>query len=381
MLYLIIIFRAIINVAFRVNSPYILWLAVALYRYICKRMNIENNAHACTSERNIRRFFFTFAYTLITFFTPFRRLMPNASLPLISVVLAAYNGARFIEQQVHSILEQDHRQLELIIVDDASSDDTTKRLEQMASQDARIKLHLNEQNVGYIRTFEKGLALAQGDYIALSDQDDVWAPHKLSTLLAQITHYPIIFSDSQLIDDKNQHLPKKLSDIKQLSDVPSCLCYAIGGSAPGHAMLIRKDIIQHCFPFPTILPHDYWLAFVATWYGTIKYIPATLNFYRQHAHNVFGAGQRKKKPSKPNRQQLLQHRHERLTLLAGSCPDHLPEKNILQALAKTYQSYSLEHNLKRMRLFFQYQESILLFKKRSAFRKWLFCLKTFFVAP
>src|SRR6476661_6415310 len=104
----------------------------------------------------------------------------NLNNPLVSVVLATYNGELFIEEQIKSILQQTYSPIELIIVDDASTDNTISIIQQFEASHSCIRLFTSERNVGYIKNFEKGMLLASGEYIALSDQDDIWEAAKLS---------------------------------------------------------------------------------------------------------------------------------------------------------------------------------------------------------
>ena len=100
---------------------------------------------------------------------------------MISVCLATYNGARFVEKQLQSILVQLAPEDELIVCDDGSSDDTCNVIRRLA--DARIALHAYSQNVGHVRNFERAISAAKGDFIFLSDQDDVWVPGKIRAML------------------------------------------------------------------------------------------------------------------------------------------------------------------------------------------------------
>ena len=105
---------------------------------------------------------------------------------LISVVLATYNGEKYIEEQINSILQQTYSPLEVIIVDDASTDNTVSILRQFETSHSCIKVFTSEVNAGYIKNFEKGMLLARGEYIALSDQDDIWEEEKLCRLMEEI---------------------------------------------------------------------------------------------------------------------------------------------------------------------------------------------------
>lgn len=308
----------------------------------------------------------------------------NSANPLVSVVMATYNGERFIGEQLESILTQTYTNLEVVIVDDGSTDQSYTILETYAAKDTRIRLFRNEYNLGYVKNFERGLSLAKGEFIAPSDQDDLWLPHKIQFLLERIGDSAIIYANSSLIDEHGNRMGKKLSDVKRLTTFNDCLNYTIGNSAPGHGMLIRKEIVTACFPLPTMIPHDYWLGFIATFYSELTYVDEVLVLYRQHGANVFGAAKVKSEnPDKPVRKQKTTTENialarERMKLMYEKCPDDLVEqKQVFKNLCEAYSSFSLVNNWKRMLLFFKYNKRMLAFKQRSLLRRWLFCLKMF----
>jgi glycosyltransferase involved in cell wall biosynthesis len=304
--------------------------------------------------------------------------------PLVSVVMATYNGERFIPKQLESILSQTYQHLEVIIVDDGSTDRSYSILEDYAAKDQRIRLYKNEKNLGYVKNFERGLSLAKGDYIAPSDQDDVWLSHKIQFLLDRIGTSAVIYANSALIDEDGELMGKKLSDVKRLATFNDCLNYTIGNSAPGHGMLLKKEIVTASFPLPTMIPHDYWLGFVATFYSELTYVDEVLVLYRQHGANVFGAAKVKSDISvKPARKQKtnsknIQLARERMRLMYEKCPaDLIEQKKVFQDLCNAYSGFSLLNNWNRMIIFFRYNERMLAFKQRSLIRRWLFCLKMF----
>lgn len=102
--------------------------------------------------------------------------------PFVSVVIPAYNAARFIQRTLDSVLNQTHRDLEIIVVDDGSSDDTAERVEQAARQDARLRL-VRQPNGGVSRARNTGIALSQGAFVAPLDADDLWHPTKIEKQL------------------------------------------------------------------------------------------------------------------------------------------------------------------------------------------------------
>lgn len=101
--------------------------------------------------------------------------------PKISVVLSSFNGAQFIEAQIISIIEQTLKPDEIIVCDDGSTDDTIDLLKKFEASN-QIKLVLNKSNLGILANFKLGASLANpNNYIAFSDQDDIWLPIKLAT--------------------------------------------------------------------------------------------------------------------------------------------------------------------------------------------------------
>jgi glycosyltransferase involved in cell wall biosynthesis len=301
----------------------------------------------------------------------------DAGYPLVSVVLAAYNGAEFISAQLDSILSQSYPRTEVIVIDDCSTDDTWSILQSYASRHSNFRAIRNEKNLGYVKNFEKGMLLAGGEFICPSDQDDVWLPEKISVLMRERGDHPIVYSDSALIDDSGKRLGKKLSEIKRLTGFDDPLNYVVGGSAPGHAMLVTKEVARAAAPLPEMIPHDYWLAFVATFFGSLKFIDLPLVYYRQHNSNVFGAvkNAENKKKKKPSSQQKKKYARERMRLMYEKCPADLPQKKIFYQLHNSYEHPSLKNNVLRMRIFLKYRDKILAFKHRSAFRKLLYSLK------
>src|SRR5690606_8533255 len=110
---------------------------------------------------------------------------------LISVALCTYNGDRFLEEQLDSIVLQDYPFLEIVISDDCSGDRTWEILENYQERfPEQIRLYRNEQNMGYNRNFEIALSHCKGDYIAIADQDDIWLKDKLSSQVKALEEAP-----------------------------------------------------------------------------------------------------------------------------------------------------------------------------------------------
>ena len=200
---------------------------------------------------------------------------------LISIVLCSYNGERFIKEQIDSLLHQTYPNLEIIISDDASTDGTRKILEEYKN-DKRIKLFLQAGNLGPSKNFEFALQQAKGEYIAFSDQDDIWLPGKIEKLYSVIGDKLLAYSDSELIREDGKPLHKYLSDLRKMYSGNETYGFIFSNVVWGHTMMINKKLLTEVLPIPRDTPHDIWFAFKAASVSGIKFLPASLALYRQH---------------------------------------------------------------------------------------------------
>lgn len=212
---------------------------------------------------------------------------------MISVAMTTYNGARYLKEQLDSILTQTEEDFELIICDDCSSDDTIKILSEYAKNDSRIHFFKNEENLGFTKNFEKVISKCNGNYIALSDQDDIWLPNHLSILLnfLKAGDYSLVGGNALLVDSdnndfgckfiNNSNLPEKREDFEKM------ILYR--NVFQGAALLFDKEILKKALPFPDNMKyHDWWLALIASEIKGIGYIDEPVLRYRQHGNNVTG---------------------------------------------------------------------------------------------
>jgi len=123
--------------------------------------------------------------------------------PLVSIALCTYNGDTYISSQLDTIINQTYGNIEIIVVDDGSTDNTLPILKHY-EETGKIKLYRNNTNLGFIKNFEKAISLCTGDYIALSDQDDLWELNKIELLVNTIGENMLIFSDSEFIGRENR---------------------------------------------------------------------------------------------------------------------------------------------------------------------------------
>ncbi|MEQ1837113.1 MAG: glycosyltransferase family 2 protein [Candidatus Nitrotoga sp.] len=216
---------------------------------------------------------------------------------LISIVMATYNGEKYLRQQLDSILAQTYQHFELIAVDDASTDRTLSILNQYAALDNRIHVFPAENNLGFVANFERGLRLARGEFIALSDQDDVFHKDKIEILLTVLRDQPnrdLVVSDLSLIDQDGNEIAPSMWLYQRLNPKQGKPFRRLLRSnfATGCAMMLRRGLLNIALPFPPdCLVHDWWLAVVSasSKAGGICLVSEQLTAYRQHGSNVIGA--------------------------------------------------------------------------------------------
>ena len=166
----------------------------------------------------------------------------SRNIPEISILMPVYNGEAFVSEAVRSILDQTFRNVELITVDDASTDGSLKILEDHSKKDARIKLVKNKENIGLTRSLIRAAAIAEGRYIARQDADDISLPQRLERQLGFLEHNPSYgaVGTSALVIDKNgdvirnANVPTTWFMTRQILRFGNCFVHG--------SMMIRKDI-------------------------------------------------------------------------------------------------------------------------------------------
>lgn len=213
----------------------------------------------------------------------------------ISVAMATYNGEAYIEQQLKSILPQLGVHDEIILVDDHSVDSTLDIVGQI--NDARIKVHRNEANMGVRRSFEKAIGLTGGQIIFLSDQDDVWHPEKVARFAEAFGRSPqvtLVLSDAAVVDKHGNVLVSSFFG-QRGAFVPGVVANLIKNKYLGCVMAFRRSLVTRILPFPASIPqHDMWIGLVNGIYGEACYLGAPLVEYRRHDSNASQASSNKR---------------------------------------------------------------------------------------
>ena len=204
----------------------------------------------------------------------------------MSVCVASYNGAMYIEKQLHSILDQLQSNDQVIIVDDCSFDDTVNIIESF--KDSRIKLFKNTKNIGVVGTFNKALKNANGDIIFLSDQDDEWLDNKVSFIknffisndIDMVVHDAKIMQGGTIVTN---------SLFGQIGSSSGLFKNIYSNSYTGCCMAFRRIILRKILPIPNKkgIFHDAWIGILAKFYKfKVIFIATPLIVYNRHETNV-----------------------------------------------------------------------------------------------
>lgn len=207
--------------------------------------------------------------------------------------MAAYNGARYIEEQLRSILSELEPGDEVVVVDDASTDDTATVVEALG--DPRVRLHRETRNEGYVRTFEKAMTRATGDVLMLADQDDLWVEGRRLALLVAAAKSGVAASNLVLLGTGESLRSPVTRRVWRLHSAESRHALRnewriLAGVIPyfGCAMAVRRDVLDLVLPFPPFLTesHDLWIATVANNARAMTHVDAVTVKRRLHNENA-----------------------------------------------------------------------------------------------
>ena len=137
----------------------------------------------------------------------------------IDILLATYNGEKYLEEQLNSILNQTYSNIRILISDDCSKDKTRKILEKYAQKDNRIQLYFQEKNLGYVKNFEFLLRQVENDIYMLSDQDDVWQETKVEHTYKKLieSNADLVFTDLEVVDENLKTIYPSFNDYMKLT--------------------------------------------------------------------------------------------------------------------------------------------------------------------
>lgn len=199
-----------------------------------------------------------------------------------SVCIATYNGEKYIEQQVYSILRQISLEDEVIISDDNSTDNTLFIIRNI--NDKRVTIISNDSNRhGAIGNFQNALCYVRGEYIFLSDQDDVWFENKYSKMLESLKNYDLVHCNSTVVDDSMNVLETSFYNV--LHNGVGIIKNIKRSTYFGSHMAFNSRLLKYVLPFPDTeeIGHDLWIGLVAEMIGKVKFLDDRLMYYRRHS--------------------------------------------------------------------------------------------------
>jgi len=214
-------------------------------------------------------------------------------LKTISIAMATYNGAKFIQEQLDSLARQTYLPYELVVTDDGSTDNTIAIITEFAAKSPfPVRVVINENNLGWRANFIKAASLCHGDYIAFCDQDDLWFPEKLKTCIDKfvITDVLLVYHNASVVD-------KNLQPIGEMQHSATSRDFNYPQSIEpwknvyGYTLVFNRVLLEFgeyfnlsvdFFNYHERVAHDQWYFFLASCLGNIYYLAQPLVLYRRH---------------------------------------------------------------------------------------------------
>ncbi len=214
----------------------------------------------------------------------------------VSIIILTYNGEKYIKSTIDSCLNQTYKNVEVIIIDDYSTDNTVNILKSYAE---KIKLYLNEENQGISKNVNQGVSLSNGEYFILLGHDDLLASNHIEVMINEFDANDIvsIHCNSILIDPFGKELKLARNDKKQIQKTNNCLFeLSLDNFISSCGMIHRKDIFEKVNGWDgTYKFYGEWLYYIKSLeYGKIKYTDKTKAFYRRHETNITNSFKNKK---------------------------------------------------------------------------------------
>lgn len=214
--------------------------------------------------------------------------------PLVSILLAVYKpNENWLIEQLISLNKQNYGNLNLYVYDDCPEHPANIELFDKYITNFEYKIIRGEVNKGSNKAFEELTKIADGDFFAYCDQDDIWEANKISLMMDEFTEdVTLVCCDLSIIDEHSNKTHESLCDIRKRIVYKSGYGLAkdllISNFVTGCAMIVKKEVALKSIPFLDELLHDQWIAIIAALDGKIKFVDKSLVKYRQHGNNQTG---------------------------------------------------------------------------------------------
>lgn len=215
----------------------------------------------------------------------------------VSVALCTHRGERFVEQQLASILAQTRPVDEIVVGDDASTDATIAIVERIARETSvPFVVARHDPPLGLVANFSDAIVRTTGDVVMLCDQDDVWHPDRVATLLAALDGVDLVHSDARLVDGDGADLGTTLLDAlgasawerERMRDGGALDALLRRNLVTGATVMVRRDAAVAALPVPEAWIHDEWIAMTCALGGGVRLLEEPTIDYRQHGANQIG---------------------------------------------------------------------------------------------
>ena len=294
--------------------------------------------------------------------------------PKIEILMATYNGEKYIREQIDSIINQTYKNWILLVRDDNSKDNTVSIIEEYEKKDSRIRLLRDKKgNLGFVRNFEELMANSLEDFIMFADQDDYWIENRIEKYIEIITNLSSEDMEKPLLIHSNSFICDKELNIKKEKFISNCaedkefdivfFNYIVQGSTA----LVNRKLINLALPFSSkVTLHDRYLHLLAEFLGKRIFLNQSLMKYRQHDNNKIGANYsivkkilKKKYFNNEDRELILEIRNKYIENINKEkimkIDDYLEVTDISKPkLSRFYKSFNFKMNKKkRMFLLFK----------------------------
>ena len=251
---------------------------------------------------------------------------------LVSIAMTSYNGEKYLEQQLRSIMEQSYSNIEIIVVDDGSKDASLNILNRLAAIDSRIKIYQNPHNLGVVANLLRAVSLANGEYICCCDQDDYWRNDRidiLKKLIEKDEENVFAYSDLEICDENLKPIYDSYFAFMRTKPREGYLgeLSFLKNIVTGAAVMFRKKVKDMLILVPKDVPfmHDHLVFVISCSLGNIVYTNEKLVKYRQHEASTIGVSY----PSVINKEKIIRELREKLAYFK-----RLPLENLNLNLTK-----------------------------------------------
>ncbi len=210
----------------------------------------------------------------------------------VDIILAAYNGEKYIKEQINSILDQSYENFHLYIRDDASTDGTLSAVNE-AADDKRVTVIKRQINSGNAKVaFFDLIRQTTADVVFFSDQDDIWDKDKLKDMLSLFEGIKtplMVFSDCSVINEAGELVHPSMNKRQHISPKRTALNHLlVQNCVTGCTAAVNRALINILKEPENIPVHDWWIACVCAIFGELKYLDKSTVLYREHQSNLCG---------------------------------------------------------------------------------------------